>query len=208
MTAQTTHKAQGQLWIISAPSGGGKTSLIAEITRKMPEVVKSISHTTRPRRNGEIDGQHYYFVTPDIFASMKAHDEFLESAQVFHHAYGTSRNAVLSKINEGFDVILNIDWQGAQQVRQRFPEVKSIFLLPPSLEALQERLERRGQDCPEVIADRMEDARNQISHYVEFDYVLINDDFQKTAEQLMAIINASRQTLTRMQATLSELPYL
>ena len=146
---------QGQLWIVAAPSGGGKTSLIAEAVRVLDDVVESVSHTTRPARPGEIEGVHYFFVPPERFQAMIDADGFLEYAQVFHNAYGTAAAQVDALLATGKDVILSIDWQGAQQVMARRPDTRSVFLLPPSLDVLRERLAARGQDNPAVVEKRM-----------------------------------------------------
>ncbi len=183
---------KGQLWIVAAPSGGGKTSLIAYIKNVLPNVVESVSHTTRKRRSGEIDGVHYHFVDEETFATMRAAGDFLESAEVFHHAYATSAQQVDALLAAGNDVILSIDWQGARQVRAKRSDVKSVFLLPPSLTALRERLERRGQDNHNVVEERMAEAEEQISHYRDFDYVIVNDVFNRAAADLQAVIAASR----------------
>lgn len=196
---------KGQLWVVAAPSGGGKTSLIAEIRRQLPNVVESVSHTTRERRNGEIEGSHYYFITKETFAAMRDAGDFLEYADVFHHAYATSAKQVDKLLTEGYDVILSIDWQGAEQVRAKRGDVKTIFLLPPSLAALRERLQKRGQDKPEVVEKRMAQAEEQISHYKDFDYVIVNDDFNRAAKELQAIITASRMQRLRRQDDLQEL---
>lgn len=183
---------KGQLWIVAAPSGGGKTSLIAATINAMPNVVESVSHTTREKRNGEIDGVHYHFVTKEAFAALRDAGDFLEHAQVFHHSYATSGKQVDALLNEGKDVILSIDWQGAEQVRAKRQDVKSVFLLPPSLDTLRERLTRRGQDNLAVVEQRMNEAEEQISHYKDFDYVIINDDFNRAASELQALILAAR----------------
>ncbi|MBR1376043.1 MAG: guanylate kinase [Cardiobacteriaceae bacterium] len=183
---------QGQLWIVAAPSGGGKTSLIAETRRVLNNVVESVSYTTREHRNGEINGVHYHFVTKEVFAVMKEKGDFLEYAEVFHNYYGTSESYIDGLLNQGLDVILSIDWQGAQQVRKKRSDVKTVFLLPPSLSALRERLEKRGQDFPDIVEKRMIEAKEQISHYKEFDFVIINDDFNVAAKNLQCIIQAHR----------------
>lgn len=196
---------KGQLWVVAAPSGGGKTSLIAQIKSVLPDVVESISHTTRERRNGEIDGVHYHFVNQETFAAMRAAGDFLESAEVFHHAYATSARQVDGLLAAGHDVILSIDWQGAAQVRAKRSDVKSVFLLPPSLDALRERLTRRGQDKSDVVEKRMAEAEEQIGHYRDFDYVIVNDDFNRAAAELQAVIVGSRLERRRRQADLETL---
>lgn len=184
--------AQGTLFIISAPSGAGKTSLVAKILARMDNIQASISHTTRAARSGETDTVNYHFVSQQTFQSMVADSAFLEHAEVFGNFYGTSRQWVQETLNAGTDVILEIDWQGAEQVRQQFAQSKSIFILPPSKQALRERLNGRGQDDIEVINNRIAAATEEMSHYVEADYLVINDDFDLALEQLKGIISAQR----------------
>ncbi len=192
--------AHGTLFIVSAPSGAGKTSLVRALIAQMPDLELSVSHTTRPMRPGETDGVDYHFVDTDTFRAMVARGEFLEHAQVFDNHYGTARSSVEQQLAAGHDVILEIDWQGAAQVRQRMPESRSVFILPPSLQALEERLRGRGQDPEEVIQRRMRDARNEMSHYHEFDFVVINDVFEEALGQLRCIVQSDRQRLHRVQA--------
>ncbi|SUO95140.1 guanylate kinase [Suttonella ornithocola] len=194
---------KGQLWIVAAPSGGGKTSLIAAAKNALSNVVESVSHTTRERRNGEIDGTHYHFVTKEAFSALREAGDFLEHADVFHHAYATSGKQVDALLSAGNDVILSIDWQGAEQVRVKRPDVKTVFLLPPSLAALRERLMRRGQDDAAVVNSRMAEAKEQISHYKDFDYIIINDDFNRAASELQSLIIAARLERQRLQEDLS-----
>ena len=184
--------AQGTLFIISAPSGAGKTSLVAEILARIDNIQASISHTTRAARSGEKDAVNYHFVSQQTFLSMIADNAFLEHAEVFGNFYGTSRQWVQETLNAGTDVILEIDWQGAEQVRQQFAQSKSIFILPPSKQALRERLNGRGQDDIEVINKRIAAATEEMSHYIEADYLVINDDFDLALEQLKGIISAQR----------------
>ena len=186
----------GTLYIIAAPSGAGKTSLVQQLVTTTPGIVASISHTTRPPRPGEQDGVHYHFIPLPSFETMIAQGAFLEHAQVFGNRYGTSRAAVLAKLQAGLDVILEIDWQGAQQVRKQLPDSPSIFILPPSRDALRQRLAGRGQDSAEVIERRMAAALDELSHYVEFDYLVINDQFETALTELSAIIIAQRQRRT------------
>ena len=183
----------GTLYIISAPSGAGKTSLVRRLLATVPDVEVSISHTTRPARPGERDGVDYYFVDLATFQALAQAGVFLESAQVFDYCYGTSRHAVAERLRSGLDVILEIDWQGARQVRERAPDACSIFILPPSRETLRQRLEQRGQDDKAVIDRRMRDAVAEIAHYDEFDYIVINDDFERALTALQAIVIARRQ---------------
>ena len=184
--------AQGTLFIISAPSGAGKTSLVAEILARMDNIQASVSHTTRACRPGEVGGVNYHFISQDTFASMVADSAFFEHAEVFGNFYGTSEQWVRDTLNGGTDVILEIDWQGAEQVRTKFPMSQSIFILPPSKKALRERLNGRGQDKAEVIEQRIAAATEEISHYVEADYLVVNDDFSTARQELEAIITAQR----------------
>ena len=186
---------RGRLFVLSAPSGAGKTSLVQSLVDDDEFLAVSISHTTRPRRDAEIDGVHYHFVTVEGFAAMRAAGEFLECATVFDHSYGTSRRAVAAGLAHG-DLILEIDWQGAAQVRQRWQDAVSIFVLPPSRQALAARLARRGQDPPEVIAKRTAQAVADMTHYEEFDYLVVNDDFDATVATLKGIVAATRQGRT------------
>ena len=184
--------AQGNLFIITAASGAGKTSLVSELLAKDSQVRLSISHTTRQPRIGEKDGVHYHFVAGEQFLEILNAGGFLESAEVHGARYGTSQASVDAALQAGFDVILEIDWQGAAQVRKLYPQSISIFILPPSVQTLEQRLNARDQDSSEVIARRMAAARAEMSHVVEFDYVTINDNFEVALQDLMAIIRASR----------------
>ncbi|NCN44407.1 MAG: guanylate kinase [Piscirickettsiaceae bacterium CG_4_9_14_3_um_filter_43_564] len=187
----------GSLFIISAPSGAGKTSLVTKLIEKDQLIQVSVSSTTRPKRPGEEDGINYHFLTLDAFESKVAEQDFLEHAKVFDHYYGTSKSSVEKQLKDGKDVILEIDWQGAQQVRQLIPEAISIFILPPSLRALEQRLKSRATDSDEVIARRMQDAVSEMQHYKEFDYLVINNVFDIALEALHTIFLADRQTLNR-----------
>lgn len=178
----------GKLLILSAASGTGKTSLAHALIESEPEVVFSVSHTTRAPRPGEVHGRHYYFVSPEEFEAIAARGGFLEHAQVFGNRYGTSREAIERQLAAGKTVILDIDWQGARAVKQQMPEAVSIFILPPSREALLERLTKRGQDGPEVIARRMSAAVDEMSHCREFDHLVVNDDFQAALADIKAIL--------------------
>ena len=191
MSSSDTHK--GSLFIIAAPSGGGKTSLVNALLQHDPRLVLSVSHTTREARPGEIDGKHYHFVSEAEYEQMVNNGDFMEYARVFDHHYGTNRDSVALQLEQGLDVILEIDWQGARQVRKAFPECCPIFIIPPSLEILRKRLTRRGQDSEKVIQRRMRDAQAEISHWAEFDYLVVNDDFDTALEELLAIINDYRQ---------------
>ena len=188
----SSNTRQGSLFIIAAPSGGGKTSLVNALLRHDPRLVLSISHTTRAARPGEIDGQHYHFVCETEYEQMVNDRDFMEHARVFDHYYGTNRNSVALQLEQGRDVILEIDWQGARQVRAVFPECCFIFIIPPSLEDLRKRLTGRRQDSARVIQRRMRDAQAEISHWAEFDYLVVNDNFDAALEELRTIINDHR----------------
>ena len=182
----------GSLFIIAAPSGGGKTSLVNALLKSDPRLVLSVSHTTRPARPGETNGQHYHFVSVAEYERMVNDGDFMEYARVFDHHYGTNRNSVALQLQNGRDVILEIDWQGARQVRTVFPDCCSIFIIPPSLEDLRKRLTGRGQDSADVIQRRMRDAQAEISHWAEFDYLVVNDDFEAALDELQEIITDHR----------------
>jgi guanylate kinase len=184
--------SESNLYVIAAPSGGGKTSMINALLKRDKRLSLSVSHTTRPPRPGEIDGVHYHFVTTDTFLGLLGDGAFLEHANVYGHYYGTGRAAVTSRLAEGYDVMLDIDWQGARQVRKSFPACCSIFILPPSLEELQYRLSHRGQDSAEVIEKRMRQARSELAHWNEFDFLVINDDFAAALDDLHSIIRHRR----------------
>ncbi len=196
---------KGTLFIVSAPSGAGKTSLLKRLREELPDLVISISHTTRPRRPGEVDGRDYYFVSVETFERMLAQGAFLEHAKVFDHYYGTARRQVEENLERGFDVVLEIDWQGARQVREKMPESRSIFILPPSRQVLEQRLRSRGQDSEAVIARRMRAARAEIAHYDEYDYLVVNDRFEQALMQLESIIVADRLRLARQREKLADL---
>lgn len=196
---------QGLLFILSAPSGAGKTSLVNALLASQPEIKVSISHTTRPRRPGERNGVDYYFVDRPDFEAKIAQGSFLEYAHVFDHFYGTSRHWVGEQLDQGRDVILEIDWQGARQVRTAMPEAITIFILPPSCQALEQRLRGRDRDTEETIQRRMRDAVNEISHYAEYEYLLVNDDFDRALAELQAIIQASRLRTEVQRRTLAPL---
>ena len=189
----------GTLFIFSAPSGAGKTSLVKALLDTTGYIGVSVSHTTRAPRPGEADGKDYHFVSKEEFQQLVSEDAFLEHAQVFDNFYGTSQRWVESELEAGRDVILEIDWQGAQQVRRLMPEAVSVFIAPPSIEALEQRLRNRGQDSEEIIQRRMRDARSEMSHYGEYDYLIINDDFNNTLEELRSIIIARRHRIAAQQ---------
>jgi len=198
-----------RLYVVAAPSGGGKTSLISALLERDPQIRLSVSHTTRKPRPGEIDGVHYHFVDKSEFERLVSQSAFLEHARVFDHRYGTGRRAVEAQLEQGHDVILDIDWQGARQVRASFPSCRSIFIIPPSLKALQQRLRKRGQDDEAVIRRRMRDARAEISHWDEFDYVIVNDEFDQALGDLQRIVRQDKpppaQTTARTREILAEL---
>lgn len=187
----------GTLYTVSAPSGAGKTSLVSALVKSNPEVCVSISHTTRPMRPGEVDGVNYHFVDHTTFEEMLEAGEFLEHARVFNNLYGTSQKWVVDTLKQGIDVILEIDWQGAAQVRKIMPETVSLFILPPSLACLRQRLTGRGQDDDSVIEARMNEAISEMSHYVETDYLIINDDFTVALAQFQALITSQHIRLNR-----------
>ena len=191
MTANTS--ATGTLYVFSAPSGAGKTSLVKALLEKTDSIGVSVSHTTRDPRPGEENGKDYNFVSQDEFKSLIDQNAFLEHAQVFDNFYGTSQIWVESELAAGRDVILEIDWQGAEQIRQQMPDTVTVFILPPSREELHSRLTGRGQDSEETIERRMRDAVSEMSHYNEFDYIIINDDFEQALEQLRSVVLARRQ---------------
>jgi guanylate kinase len=188
-------QTRGNLFILSAPSGAGKSSLISALLNKHTDMKVSVSHTTRSPRPGEENAVHYHFVTTEEFKALIAQDDFFEWAQVFDNYYGTSKQAIESQLNAGIDVFLDIDWQGAQQVRKIMPAVQTIFILPPSKAELEKRLNNRGQDSAEVIAGRMAQAQSETSHYSEYDYVIVNDDFNTALADIEAIVMAQRLTL-------------
>jgi guanylate kinase len=178
----------GRLFVVAAPSGAGKTSLVKALLSSDPLLRLSISHTTRKRRPTEAEGREYHFVSVPEFEQLVARGEFLEHARVFDNYYGTSRGFVEEQLRQGNDVLLEIDWQGAQQVRRAMPQCVTIFILPPSRAALAERLARRATDSPDIIARRLADAAADMSHYREFDYVIVNDNFERALEDLKRIV--------------------
>ncbi|MGP0013855.1 guanylate kinase [Pseudomonas sp.] len=186
-----THST-GTLYIISAPSGAGKTSLVKALIDAEPQIRVSVSHTTRAMRPGETDGVNYHFVDRAEFVRLVEHGDFLEQAEVFGNLYGTSQSRLQQTLDEGHDLILEIDWQGAEQVRRQMPEARSIFILPPSQQALRQRLTNRGQDSDAIIEGRMREAVSEMSHYVEYDFLIINDDFAHALDDLKAIFRANR----------------
>ncbi|WP_067221185.1 guanylate kinase [Marinomonas gallaica] len=198
-------KQKGNLFILSAPSGAGKSSLYKALLEADSNVRISVSHTTRAPRSGEEHGREYFFVDVDSFLDMIADNAFFEHAQVFDNYYGTSKQAIFDMLDQGLDVILEIDWQGARQVRELYPEAIGVFILPPSLSALEERLTGRGTDSEDVIARRMSKAVSEMSHYEEYEYVIINDDFEHALTQLKAVFAANRTRTSLIQEIHSEL---
>ncbi len=182
----------GNVFLVVAPSGAGKSTLVNALLARDATIALSISYTTRAPRPGEVDGREYHFVSIDEFKERRARGEFLESAEVHGHFYGTSRPWIEQRMQAGSDVLLEIDWQGARQVKQVFPHAVGIFILPPSIEALEQRLHKRGQDSPQVIARRLLAAGSEIAHAPEFDYVIINEDFDRALADLTAIVTAAR----------------
>lgn len=186
----------GNIYLVCAPSGAGKTTLVRALLERDPKVRLSVSHTTRPARPGEHDGRDYHFVSREAFLAMAECGELLESAEVHGNLYGTSEKWVRSQLHAGNDIVLEIDWQGARQVRGLMPEAIGIFILPPSLEVLQQRLHDRRQDSPTVIGRRLEAARGEIAHLEEFDYAIINRHFDDAAEDLASIVRSARLRLS------------
>ena len=197
--------SEPKLYVVAAPSGGGKTSLIAALLERDRSTRLSVSHTTRAPRPGEVDGVHYHFVGEDEFERLAGAGQFLEHARVFDHRYGTGRAAVERELAQGRNVILDIDWQGARQVRRSFPACCSIFIVPPSIAELRRRLAARGQDDAAVIERRMRDARNEISHWDEFDHVIVNDDFEDALADFEAIVRTGRPRRTEVVAQTPEI---
>lgn len=190
----------GNLYVVAAPSGTGKTTLVKALVDALPKLTVSISYTTRPQRPCEVDGINYHFIDKNEFERMIGHGDFLEHATIFEHFYGTSKSWVEKMLAQGYDVILEIDWQGHQQIKALFPHSLSIFILPPSLEDLRDRLVKRNQDHPDIIEQRLEDAKQTISHLKEFDYIVINDDFNHALHDLTTIIEAGRLLQKRQLA--------
>jgi len=185
----------GTLYVFSAPSGAGKTTLVKALLEQTQDIGVSVSHTTREPRTGEVDGKDYNFVSQEAFKALISQDAFLEHAQVFDNFYGTSQIWVEQELEAGRDVILEIDWQGAEQIRQQMPHMISVFILPPSREELLSRLTGRGTDSQEIIDRRMQDAVSEMSHYAEFDYLIINDDFETAQRELRSVVIARRQRI-------------
>jgi len=195
----------GKLFVISAPSGAGKTSLVRALLSERPNLVVSVSHTTRRPRIHEVEGRDYHFVSPEQFQELIGRNAFLEHARVFDNYYGTGAAQVRERLTEGKDVILEIDWQGAQQVRRALPEAVTIFILPPSRIALQQRLRERRTDSDEAIARRLHDAVNDMAHYPEFDYVVVNDRFEQAVHDLACILDGKGARLAASRPELKPL---
>ena len=189
----------GILFVVSSPSGGGKGTLIQRVLKRLPNLSYSVSYTTRQPRDGEIDGREYFFVTPEEFSLMVERNDFLEWAKVHSHLYGTSRNQVARDVSLGRDIVLEVDVQGAASIRNLIGDAVSVFILPPSLEVLRERLIARGTDSPEDLAVRLRNAPEELKAYKMFDYVIINDDAETASAKLMAIIESERTRLSRQQ---------
>lgn len=190
-------KCLGTLYIVAAPSGGGKTSLVRQLVETVAGIEVSISHTTRVMRPGEKNGVDYFFVNETEFNTMVKENAFIEHAQVFEHWYGTSVKQISERLERGVDIVLDIDWQGAEQIKRLFKNALSVFIVPPSLQVLRERLLNRRQDNDAVIAERMHKAQDEMSHYPEFDYLIVNDEFNKAAAELNAIVIANRLRMER-----------
>lgn len=195
----------GKLFILSAPSGAGKTTLAKVLVERMPDTLFSVSHTTRKRRPGERHGIDYYFVSDKEFKAMVAADRFLEHAEVFGNHYGTAKETVSKLLAEGKNVILDIDWQGARDIRSRMPDTRSIFVLPPTGAELATRLRERGQDSEPVIRRRMRDAADEIRHYDEYDYVVVNDDLEQAVHDLEAIFCGRPESVRQFDVDVQEL---
>ena len=185
------------LFIVSAPSGGGKTSIVKEVVKLADNIVTSISHTTRQKRPMEKDAVDYFFISENEFKVMIENDEFIEHACVFGNLYGTSVAQIDSRLKSGIDVVLDIDWQGAKQIKEIFPDSVGVFIIPPSLEVLRERLYARAQDNEDVINMRMQQAQSEMQHFIEFDYLIVNDDFSNAVDELICIVKSKRLTLQR-----------
>jgi len=199
-----SYQPHGILYIFSAPSGAGKTSLVTALIAATDNLMDSVSHTTRAKREGEVGGQHYHFIDVATYNKMVEANDFVEHAQVFDNFYGTSQAAIEAKLAEGIDVILDIDWQGARQVRERM-QATSVFILPPSRPELENRLRDRGTDSDEIIQRRMRDAISEMEHYGEYEYIVVNDDFDTAVAELKAIVSSQRLHLSRQKGLLADL---
>ncbi len=197
--ATETNEGRGILFVVSSPSGGGKGTLIQRVLQQVPNLSYSVSYTTRAPRNGEVDGREYFFVTTEQFETMVAANEFLEWAHVHSKLYGTARQQVVREVSEGRDIILEVDVQGAASVRALLADAVSIFILPPSFEILKQRLQARGTDSPEELDLRLRNAPTELKDYAEFQYVILNDDLDRAANQMTAIVHAERARLSRQE---------
>ncbi|HEX5128930.1 MAG TPA: guanylate kinase [Usitatibacter sp.] len=196
---------RGNLFVIAAPSGAGKTSLVDALLEQDPNIRLSISYTTRAPRPGEVDGREYHFVDHAAFERMIAAGDFLEHANVYGNHYGTSRRWIEEQLEGDHDVLLEIDWQGARQVKKLFPHMVGISIVPPSLDELRRRLQGRGKDAPEVIEKRMSTAREELAHVLEFSYIIVNERFEAALSDLQAVVRASRVTCAQQQVRLAKL---
>ncbi|MDF1756898.1 MAG: guanylate kinase [Legionellaceae bacterium] len=192
-----TNNAPGCLYIVASPSGGGKTSLVKELVAKVNHIETSTSHTTRKIRPAEKNGVDYFFISDQEFSKMIKNGDFTEHANVYGHFYGTSIAQINTRLQDGIDIVLDIDWQGAQQIKKLYPDSVSIFVVPPSLEILEERLTKRAQDNKDIINNRMQQAKDEMSHYNEFDYLIINDEFSIAVQELISIVKSERQKMFR-----------
>ena len=205
MESPVNVQMRGNLFVVVAPSGAGKTSLVNALLEQEPNIKLSISYTTRAPRAGEKDGSDYHFVSREVFEKMIAADDFLEHASVYGNYYGTSRRWIDNELNGDHDVLLEIDWQGAAQVRKLFPHMVGVFILPPSLAELRKRLESRGKDSPETIARRTASTREDISHVLEFEYIIVNDRFEAALTDLRSIVRAARVSRAQQAVRLASL---
>jgi guanylate kinase len=196
---------KGNLFVVSSPSGAGKSSLISALLAKHNDMKVSVSHTTRAPRPGEFHAQHYHFTDVASFKQLIEQNEFYEWAEVFGNYYGTSKSAIDEQLNQGIDVFLDIDWQGAEQMRKLVPSIITLFILPPSKQELESRLNKRGQDSQEVIAGRMAQAQSEMSHYKEYDFVMINDDFEQTLLNFEQIVLAHRLKVENQKSKFADL---
>lgn len=196
---------KGNLFAVSSPSGAGKSSLISALLAKHQDMKVSVSHTTRSPRPGEVNGEHYHFTDVETFKLLIEKDEFYEWAEVFGNYYGTSKSAINQQLSQGIDVFLDIDWQGTEQMRKLVPSMISLFILPPSKQELESRLNKRGQDSQEIIAGRMAQAQSEMSHYNEYDFVMINDDFEQTLTNFEQIVLSHRLKMENQQSKFADL---
>lgn len=196
---------KGNLYIVAAPSGAGKTSLVKNLVENLDDIVVSISHTTRPKRQGETDKIDYFFIDKLEFSKMVDAGDFVEHAEVYGYEYGTSKQQLNHRLQNGIDVVLDIDWQGAAQIKQAYPDAIGVFIVPPTLDSLKERLIGRRQDSEKTISSRMQSAQNELAHYNEFDYLIVNEDFQRAGAELIAIVVANRLQIKAQTAKLDKL---